>query len=110
MGRLGLVTAAGGRGWRVYAGPVCLLLGATLAIGLLRGQLRDHAAPPRAKTVVHVRSPLRPSQGPASYLVRAGDTLGAIAARTRVPVGRLLTLNPRVVPTALFIGERLRLR
>ena len=110
MDRLGLVTTAGGRGWRVYAGPVCLLLVATLTIGLLRGQLRHHAAPPRAKTVVDVRPRPRPPGAPASYLVRAGDTLGAIAARTRVPVGRLLTLNPRVVPTALFIGERLRLR
>ena len=108
MDRLGLVTTAGGRGWRVYAGPVCLLLVATLTIGLLRGQLRHHPAPPRAIPSVRVRT--RPQPTPASYRVRAGDTLGAIAARTRVPVGRLLTLNPRVVPTALFIGERLRLR
>ena len=110
MGRLGLVAAARGGGWRAYAGPVCLLVVATLTIGLLRGQLRHHAAPPRPRTVVQARPAARPLPAPASYLVRAGDTLGAIAARTRVPVGRLLTLNPKVVPTALFIGERLRLR
>jgi LysM repeat protein len=43
------------------------------------------------------------------YVVRAGDTIGAISARTGVAQARILALNPKVTPTALFIGERLRL-
>jgi LysM repeat protein len=42
--------------------------------------------------------------------VRAGDTIEGIASRTGVPQARLLALNPKVSPTALFIGEKLRLR
>jgi LysM repeat protein len=42
--------------------------------------------------------------------VRAGDTLESIAAATGVAVERLRELNPSLEPTALFIGERIRLR
>jgi LysM repeat protein len=42
--------------------------------------------------------------------VRAGDTLSAIAARTHTPLVRLRQLNPGLQPTALFIGQRIRLR
>jgi LysM repeat protein len=42
--------------------------------------------------------------------VRAGDTFGTIAARTGVPIATLQRLNPNVKPTALYIGERIRLR
>ena len=110
MDRLGLVTTAGSRGWRTYAGPVGLLLAATVTIGLLRGELRHHHATPPATTTVARTRPAARHLGPARYVVRAGDTLEAIATRTHVPVARLLALNPRISPTALFIGERLRLR
>jgi hypothetical protein len=110
MERLGLVTTAAGRGWRGYAGPVLLLVVATVAVWLLRGEFRHHASPPRAATTVARSRPAGRHPGPASYVVRAGDTLAAIAGRTHVPVARLLALNPRISPTALFIGERLRLR
>jgi LysM repeat protein len=43
-------------------------------------------------------------------VVRAGDTLAAVAARTGVPTARLIALNPSLQPTALFIGQRIRLR
>jgi len=42
--------------------------------------------------------------------VRAGDTFATIAAATGVTVARLQELNPRVEPTSLFIGDRIRLR
>jgi LysM domain len=109
MDRLGVVATAAGRGWRAYAGPLCLLVAATVMVWLLRGEFRHHASPPAATTVARTR-PARRHPGPARFVVRAGDTLGAIAARTHVPVARLLVLNPRISPTALFIGERLRLR
>ena len=44
------------------------------------------------------------------YRVRAGDTLGAIAEQTGVPVERLLALNPELDPQALVAGQRIRLR
>lgn len=47
---------------------------------------------------------------PRYHTVRAGDTLESIAAATGVAVERLRELNPSLEPTALFIGERIRLR
>jgi LysM repeat protein len=44
------------------------------------------------------------------YVVRPGDTLVAVAAKTGVSAARLRQLNPKVQPTALFIGQRIRLR
>jgi LysM repeat protein len=44
-----------------------------------------------------------------TYVVRPGDTIEAISTRTGVAQAKILALNPKVSPTALFIGERLRL-
>jgi len=48
--------------------------------------------------------------GPRTYTVRSGDTLGAIAERTGVPVTRLQELNPDVDSQALSVGQTIRLR
>jgi len=105
------VVAAGfGRSRRAYVGPIVLLAAVTLAVGLLQAYLRSrHSSPPppAAPRVVHVKHQPKPH---ALYVVRAGDTLVAIARRTGVSVARLHVLNPNVSPTALFIGEKLHLR
>ncbi len=44
------------------------------------------------------------------YVVREGDTLGAIAKRFGVPVDDALRFNPKVVPARLRPGQVLRLR
>ena len=105
-----MVAAGFGRNRRAYAGPLALLAAAMLTVGLLQAYLRSHhSSPPapRAPRVVHVKHQPKP---PALYVVRAGDTLDAIARRTGVSLGRLRVLNPNVSPTALFIGEKLHLR
>jgi len=48
--------------------------------------------------------------GPRTYRVRTGDTLGAIAERTGVPVERLNELNPDLDPQTLTVGQTIRLR
>ena len=110
MGRLGLVALPGGR-WRSYAGPVALVLAVTLTVGLVRGGLRSsdrHSAPPRPASRHAALKPLH-HQVRRTYVVRAGDTIEAISTRTGVAQAKILALNPKVSPTALFIGERLRL-
>ena len=104
-----MVGTLAARGWRPYAGPIAFLLAATIAIGLLRGHFPGHSASPRApaRTPVHAKPAERP--GRTLYVVRAGDTIVAIAARKRTTAARILRLNPTVSPTALFIGEKLRL-
>jgi len=112
MERLGLVAITGSRSWRIYAGPIAFLLAATAVVGLLRGQIGGgHAsAPPKRVAVTHTHPRGHAPAPKRIYVVRAGDTLGAIATRTGVPLVRLVSLNPKVSPTALFIGEKLNLR
>jgi LysM repeat protein len=43
------------------------------------------------------------------YVVRAGDNLFTIAARTGIPIETLRALNPTVDPQALVTGQRIRL-
>jgi LysM repeat protein len=97
------------RAWRPYAGPVALLLGVTVAIGLGRSGLHHHraAAPP----VHHAAKKTQPApKHKAYYAVHAGDTLSAIATKEHVTLAALRRLNPNVQPTALFLGEKLRIR
>jgi LysM repeat protein len=71
-----------------------------------------------ATTVTHRTAPRRKT-GPgkstttaatASYVVRPGDNLSAIAARTGVSAATIESLNPGVSSNALQVGQRLRLR
>ena len=61
-------------------------------------------APAPAATVGRVRLPAQ------YYVVRSGDTLGAIAGRFGTTVDALLALNPGVEPTTLRPGQCLRIR
>jgi LysM repeat protein len=46
--------------------------------------------------------------GAQYYVVQSGDTLGSVAQKYSTTVQQLLTLNPGVDPTALHIGQRIR--
>lgn len=102
--------AVRGRGWKAFAGPAAFLLAATIAVVVVRSVRhadRPSSPAPRGSTVVS-KHPVAPA--PRSYTVQAGDTVAAIAAKTGVPVVRIRALNPRLQPTALFIGEKIRLK
>ena len=47
---------------------------------------------------------------PVYWTVRRGDTYGAIATKTGLTVDELQTFNPRVVPSEIQPGQRLKLR
>jgi LysM repeat protein len=97
------VVAVSARVWRPYALPVAFLAAVTLAVWGIRMVLDSSAAPTRP----HVS---HPAHTKSIYIVRPGDTLAAVAAKTGVPAARLRHLNPKLQPTALFIGERIRLK
>jgi LysM repeat protein len=107
VGGRGLV-AVGRRSWRPFAAPAAFLLAATLVVVAGRGFV-DPAGTVRPVRQVAPKPASRPTT-PRLYRVRAGDTLSAIAARTDTPLVRLRQLNPGLQPTALFIGQRIRLR
>ena len=93
------------REWRRYVAPAAFLAAVTVAVVLIRLGLESR---PSASTTTTATTTARV---PPKYTrVRAGDTLATIASRTHVSVRTLRRLNPRVKPTALFIGERIRLR
>jgi LysM repeat protein len=48
--------------------------------------------------------------GQKFYVVKAGDTLSKIAAKTGVEIEELLTLNPSIDPQGLVTGQRIRLQ
>lgn len=75
-----------------------------------------HKAPPTTShTVVQSGTKKTGSSGHASapkriYVVKPGDSLSAIAVKTKVSVAELENLNPKVNPNALQAGQRLKLR
>jgi LysM repeat protein len=48
--------------------------------------------------------------GAEYYVVQSGDTLGSIAGRYSTTVDELMTLNPGIDPTAMHIGQRIRVK
>jgi LysM repeat protein len=48
--------------------------------------------------------------GAQYYVVQSGDTLGSIAQHYGTTVDELATLNPGVDPTALHIGQKIRVK
>jgi LysM repeat protein len=45
-----------------------------------------------------------------TYIVKRNDTFGSIAAKTGVPVDKLLELNPDLDPQTLHAGQKIKLR
>ena len=48
--------------------------------------------------------------GAEYYVVQSGDTLGSMAAKYSTTVDELMTLNPGIDPTALHIGQKIRVK
>ena len=85
--------------------PGAFLVAATIAVVGIRAAIHHTPAPARAPVHEAVHKP-----SARYYKVRAGDTLAAVVAKTGVPTARLLELNPKLTPTALFLGQEIRLR
>jgi LysM repeat protein len=87
---------------------VAFLLAVTIAVVVFRSNDESAAPGPVRGHVSQSKSPVQAEK--RFYIVAAGDTLGAIAKKTGVPLARIRALNPRVAPTALFIDQKIRLR
>ena len=108
MGRLGLVIR---RPWARYLAPALFLLAVTAIVLVVRAELRSDEAPADTVAATTRAAPAKRSKPPSAkrfYLIRSGDTLGAIAAQLGTTVAALLRLNPGVQPTTLRPGQRLR--
>ena len=47
---------------------------------------------------------------PRYYTIQTGDTLAAIAVKTGTSLATLMQLNPGINPTALRVGQRIRVQ
>jgi LysM repeat protein len=52
----------------------------------------------------------RHKRGPATYTIKANDTLSGIAAQHGTTVDRLQELNPDLDPQGLVAGQKIKLR
>lgn len=66
--------------------------------------------PGKSGSTTQPAAPKPPTTGPSTgtYIVRAGDTLGSIAARHGTTVANLMKLNGITNPDRIWVGQRLR--
>jgi LysM repeat protein len=116
-----------------YGAPAAFLAAVTIAVILIKAGLSGSsdseptvgALPTRSSTTTTttptttklvLTTPAAPTTtetttpGAQYYVVQSGDTLGSVAAKYSTTVEQLLTLNPGVDPTALHIGQRIRVQ
>lgn len=105
-------SAGEGRNPARLAAPVALLAAAVAVAVVIQASSSGSSGtsqPPMDSTALRrsARHAVRPP--PTSYVVRSGDTLSLIAARTHVSLATIMRLNPNVDPQALQAGQRLKL-
>ncbi len=107
-----------------FVAPVILVVAVVIVVGVARpifSEVRDAASSTStASTAAPVTVRAQPvgssavttaaRKGPKWDTVRAGDTLGQIAARNGTTVARLRRLNPTLDPQALQLNARVRVR
>jgi LysM repeat protein len=100
-----------------WAAPIAFLAAVTILALVVRAGLQNgkhhHAKKPsttvtskRKKTHGHGQKPQRKQM----YTVVSGDTLAGIAAKEGTTVARLEQLNPGIDPTALHVGQSIRVK
>jgi LysM repeat protein len=99
------------RGARFLA-PVALVAVGTATYAIVHSGLAAHHGTVARSTPAPAsnRGRHHRHRTPKFYIVKSGDTLSGISARTHIPEFRLQALNPRMNPNSLQTGQRLRLR
>ena len=99
------------------AAPAAFLAGITVAVLLVRAGLSDAEATTAAQTSVATTAALTTTATttatepkPVFVEVESGGTLDQIALDNDTTVEQLLQLNPGLDPTALQVGQRIRVR
>jgi LysM repeat protein len=99
-----------------WAAPIAFLAAVTILALVVRVGLED-GKHHHAKTSTTVTSKRKKSHGHGhkaqrkqTYTVVSGDTLAGIAAKEGTTVARLEQLNPGINPTALHVGQSIRVK
>ena len=99
-----------------WAAPIAFLAAITIGALVVRAGLdqgKHHASPPATTTTAKGKKhhPHRHQTAKTkTYTVVSGDTLAGIAVKTKTSVAKLEQLNPGIDPTALRVGEKIRVQ
>jgi hypothetical protein len=99
-----------------WAAPVAFLAAITIGALVVRAGLEHgrHHHGAGTTTVVSKKKKKHHGhgqhRGARTYTVQSGDTLGSIAAKTGTTVATLERLNPGITPTALRVGQKIRVQ
>ena len=98
-----------------FAAPVAFLAAITIGALVVRSGFehgKHHATPTTTVTTKTKNSDARSHKRRhgRTYTVRSGDTFESIARKTGTTVARLEQLNPGVDPTALHVGQKIRVQ
>jgi len=108
-----------------YGAPAAFLAAATIAVLLIKAGLSGNKAdttvgalpttfptttPAHTTTKLVLTGATTTTEAPGGeyYVIQSGDTLGSVAVKYDTTVEELIRLNPDVDPTALHIGQRIR--
>jgi LysM repeat protein len=106
------------RGWRSqakrYGAPVAFLLAVTIAVLLVRSGLHTGSASVETTSLTRAVATTTGKRVPPRrrrfYRLRAGETLSDVAIKFHTTVAQLVVLNPRIRPTGLIVGQRVRVK
>jgi LysM repeat protein len=99
-----------------WAAPVAFLAAITIGALVVRAgfQQGHHRAKSPTATLTSKTKKKKHAQGhkghQRTYTIQSGDTLGSIAAKTGTTVARLEQLNPGIDPSALRVGQTIRVQ
>lgn len=98
---------------RLYAAPAGFLLAVTIAVLTVHYTLQRHRTvhaveAARAAHLPRHRHAAPPRPLTQFVIVQRGDSFSAISSRTHVSIAALERLNPGLSPTALRVGQQLR--
>jgi LysM repeat protein len=100
-----------------WAAPIAFLAVITIGALVVRAGLRQGGHHHAKTTTTTVTSTTKKKHGHHSkgqvaqtYTVVSGDTLASIAAKTGTTVDTLKKLNPGIDPTALQVGQKIRVQ
>lgn len=99
-----------------FAAPAAFLAAVTIGAVVVRAGFqhgKQHAGRPTTTlvgTTTTTKKHAHRQPHLQTYTVQSGDTLESIATRTGTTVAKLEQLNPGVDPTALRVGEKIRVQ
>ena len=94
-----------------WAAPVAFLAAITIGALVVRSGLqqgKQHATTPTTTVTSKTKKRHGHRHAHRTYTIQPNDTLESIAAKTGTTVARLERLNPEIDPTALRVGDRIR--